>query len=64
MRKHEVRKENPVVRDGEFCYRVYAGAAERCTTDEDDDGYETFRVVEGTSKGTTTLGRSFSLSTF
>ncbi|KAJ3788148.1 hypothetical protein GGU10DRAFT_347113 [Lentinula aff. detonsa] len=72
IRKEKRRRENPVVRDGEFCYRVYgAGGGSKS---DDDDAYDVYDLEKGLETvpgakderdtATTTLGRSFSLSTF
>ncbi|KAJ3751186.1 FYVE-domain-containing protein [Lentinula detonsa] len=73
IRKEKRRRENPVVRDGEFCYRVY-GAGGGSKSDDDDDAYDVYDLEKGLETvpgvkderdtATTTLGRSFSLSTF
>ncbi|KAJ3930356.1 MAG: hypothetical protein NXY57DRAFT_316467 [Lentinula lateritia] len=72
MKKEKRRRENPVIRDGEFCYRVYGGVGG--SKSDDDDAYDVYDIEGGLAAGTagkeerntttTTLGRSFSLSTF
>ncbi|KIK66113.1 hypothetical protein GYMLUDRAFT_70316 [Collybiopsis luxurians FD-317 M1] len=77
MRREKRRRENPVIRDGEFCYRSYYGGANNKVVDEDDydsdSAEDYYSRLEGeqqqnrtatTTTTTTTLGRSFSLSTF
>jgi hypothetical protein len=59
VRREKRRRENPVVRDGEFCYRVFSSS--KATSDLDD---EYGLVDEKRTTTGTTLGRSFSLSTF
>ncbi|KAJ3723988.1 hypothetical protein EV361DRAFT_519528 [Lentinula raphanica] len=70
IRRERRRRENPVVRDGEFCYRVYGGVGG--SKSDDDDAFDVYDLEKGlrtaTANGdertTATLGRSFSLSTF